>query len=299
MFVYSIKNEFFTKYDPYWICRLLAFKASSAAIVLCLWNAFFFAPDSPGLYFMSTMIGVIATEMLPAYTKKQQLIVFWKLVMMVSITIILFGFFSYFNFIQLIGVTVLTYIYFRVLAKDAQTAVVPAILIMFGIVGTQSGNTDFNTAINSMLFYIEFGLVGSLAVLLFPNFRDKTFKSAFLRLLQQDLVGAEKGNFTNHNQGILNDLSFMKVQLPHLNPAYSALYASVISYQLALAKEVGRGLKASSSLALALRSLFDAVSNEAMIDTTNTKGAIAEISDANSIPSISKLIDDWNRVCKA
>lgn len=299
MFVYSIKNEFFTKYDPYWICRLLAFKASSAAIVLCLWNAFFFAPDSPGLYFMSTMIGVIATEMLPAYTKKQQLIVFWKLVMMVSITIILFGFFSYFNFIQLIGVTVLTYVYFRVLAKDAQTAVVPAILIMFGIVGTQSGNTDFNTAINSMLFYIEFGLVGSLAVLLFPNFRDKTFKSAFLRLLEHDIASLKKENFTNNNQGVLSDLSFMKAQLPRLNPSFADLYSSVISCQLSLGEEKSALLNSSLPVVSLLENLLNAVYNEKALDKKEIKPPITQSIDVDSLRSISNLINNWNQVCKA
>ena len=299
MFVYSIKNEFLTKYDPYWICRLLAIKASTAAIALCLWNAFFFAPESPGLYFMSTMIGIIATEMLPAYTKKQQLIVFWKLVMMVSVTIIIFGFISYFNFMQLIGVTVLTYVYFRVLAKDTQTAIVPAILIMFGIIGTESGNTDFNIAINSMLFYIEFGIVGSFVVLLFPNFRDKTFKSAFLRLLEQDLASTTKTNFTNNNQGILNDLSFMKAQLPRLSPLYADLYTSVISYQLSLSKENGALLKPPSALASLLQNLLNSVSNEKSLDTKDITSPMTQSIDEDSLRCITNLINSWNQVCRA
>jgi hypothetical protein len=248
---------------------------------------------------MTTMIGVIATEMLPAYTKKQQLIVFWKLVMMVSVTIIIFGFISYFNFIQLIGVTVLTYVYFRVLAKDTQTAIVPAILIMFGIIGTESGNTDFNIAINSMLFYIEFGIVGSFVVLLFPNFRDKTFKSAFLRLLEQDLASTTKTNFTNNNQGILNDLSFMKAQLPRLSPLYADLYTSVISYQLSLSKENGALLKPPSALASLLQNLLNSVSNEKSLDTKDITSPMTQSIDEDSLRCITNLINSWNQVCRA
>lgn len=294
MFVYSIKSEFLAKYDPYWVCRLLALKAATAAIALCLWNAFFFTPTSPGLYFMTTLIGVIATEMLPVYSKKEQLLIYWKLILMIAITVIIFGFISYFNFIELAGVTVLTYLYFRVLTTDTQSATVPAILIMFGIIGTESGNTDINTAINSLFFFIELGLVGTVVVLLFPNFRDKTFKSAFLRLLQKDLSSIKKGSFSNNDQAILNDLSFMKAQLPRLNQTYSDLYTKIISYQIALAKENKVVLEPSSPLT----SLIQAVSNEQILDQNYLKVSANQGMNDDSIRCISNLINGWNQVCK-
>lgn len=299
MSVYSINNQYLEKFDPFWIGRLLGLKAASAAIALCLWNAFFFTPTSPGLFFMTTLIGIIATESLPAYTKKQQLLLFWKLILMIVAIIIIFGLISYFNFMTLVGVTALTYLLFRVLATNAQTAMVPAIFVMFGMIGLQSGDTDLNSALNSLFFYIEFGLVGSVVILLFPNFRDKTFKSAFLQLLKNDLGLTTKDNFSNNNQDILGALSFMKAQLPYLNQTYSSLYTNIISYQIFLAKKNSSVLEPSSPLTLALKDLSTAVSEETTLEKSHAKAPIdASIGD-DSMHSISNLIDSWNQACKA
>lgn len=299
MSVCSIKNKFLAKFDPYWICRLLGIKAASGAIALCLWNAFFFSPSSPGMYFMTAMIGIIATEALPAYTKKQQLIIFWKLEMIIAATIIIFGFISYFNLMALIGVTTLTYLYFRVLASNTQTAMVPAILVMFGMVGLESGNTDLNAAANSLLFYIEFGLIGSVIILFFPNFRDKTFKSAFLRLLENDLGLLTQADFSNNNQAILSDLSFMKAQLPYLHQAYSNLYENIISYQISLSKQNRLPPESSAQLIMALENLSTAVSEERVLEKGTLKAPIDKGIDDSSMHSTSNLIDGWNQACKA
>lgn len=299
MSVYSIKNKFLAKFDPYWICRLLGIKAASGAIALCLWNAFFFSPSSPGMYFMTAMIGIIATEALPAYTKKQQLIIFWKLEMIIAATIIIFGFISYFNLMALIGVTTLTYLYFRVLASNTQTAMVPAILVMFGMIGLESGNTDLNAAANSLLFYIEFGLIGSVIILFFPNFRDKTFKSAFLRLLENDLELITKGNFSNNNQAILSHLSFMKSQLPYLKQAYSDLYENIISYQISLSKQNELLLELSAPQIFALENLSTAVKDEHLFDKKKLQAQIDIKTDSKALHFISNLIDGWNQACKA
>lgn len=299
MSVYSIKNKFLAKFDPYWICKLLGIKAASGAIALCLWNAFFFSPSSPGVYFMTAMIGIIATEALPAYTKKKQLILFWKLEMIIAVTIIIFGFISYFNLMALIGVTTLTYLYFRVLASNTQTAMVPAILVMFGMVGLESGNTDLNAAANSLLFYIEFGLIGSVIILFFPNFRDKTFKSAFLRLLENDLGLLTQADFSNNNQAILSDLSFMKAQLPYLNQAYSNLYENIISYQISLSKQNRLPPESSAPLIMALENLSTAVSEERVLEKGTLKAPIDKGIDDSSMHSTSNLIDGWNQACKA
>lgn len=299
MFVYSIKYKFLAKYDPYWICRLLALRASSVAVVLCLWNAFFFSPNSPGLYFMTIMMGVVATEILPAYNKKQQFFLYWKLIMMIAISTIIFGFISYFHLLALLGVTALTYLYFRVLATNTQTAMVPAIMVMFGIIGIEDANTDLDAAVNSLLFYIEFGLVGSVALFLFPNFRDKTFKSAFLQLLQKDSAAIGKADFSNDNQDILSDLAFMKSQLPYLEQAYTDFYAEVVLYQMALAKQNVDFLAASSPFALMLTELSAAVSAEKIVDKKNVKAALEKNISGDSTHCISNLVDGWNQLCRA
>lgn len=299
MFVYSIKDSWLTKYDPYWICRLLALKASTAAIILCLWNAFFFSPSDPGLYFMAILIGVMSPEMLPAYSKKQQLLIFWKLVLIIAFTTILFGFISYFKVLTLIAITALTYLYFRFLATNTQTAFIPAILVMFGIVGVESGDTDFNAAANSLLFYIELGLVGSVTVLFFPNFRDKLFKSAFLRLLQTNTALIDTAAFTNNDQRILNDLSFMKAQLPRLNQAYADLYANILSYQITLSRQKSTSLTPSSPLVAVLPALFTAVSAEERLSTLAFTLPIESGADEKSMLCISNLVKGWNQSCKA
>lgn len=248
---------------------------------------------------MTILTGVIATEILPVYSQKQKLFVYWKLIMMIAISTIIFGFISYFTVMALVGVTALTYLYFRVLATNTQTAMIPAIMIMYGVIGTQGGSTDLDAAINSLLFYIEFGLVGTVALFLFPNFRDKTFKSAFLQLLQSDSVSIDKAEFSNNNQGILSDLAFMKSQLPYLNQAYSDFYAEVVLYQIALAKQNITSLTPTSPFGSLALELSNAVSDEKMLDKKNLRLPVEQNVIGDSTHCISNLVDGWNQLCKA
>ncbi len=98
-------------------------------------------------------------------------------------TTMIFGMFSYFRFGLFIVVMTFSYLVLRFMAANPKVAAVPTIMIMWGIVNMSGGATDLNAVANNYLYYFEFGAMGTITVLLFPDFTPKVFDSAFLRIL--------------------------------------------------------------------------------------------------------------------
>lgn len=189
MFVYSVSNSFIDRIDPYWYSRLTGLKLAYIAVILFFINGFFKSPTFPVLYMLVTAAGAVVTELPPINSPKKKILAYIGVVILCITTNSIFGLVSYLKWGLLIGVGIWALILYRLLAKNAKSANLVGVLLLVGIVSIQGDvATDLNGVINHALFYLEFASVGLIALILFPNFRDRVVKSAALRLLETDVA---------------------------------------------------------------------------------------------------------------
>lgn len=231
MSVYSISNKFLDTYDPFWTCRLLSLKVGTAAILLFLCNAFLLAPQSPITYLLTIAIGTLASEVIPAPTRSRKIVNFISIVFLLAISTIVFGMFSYFRFGLFFVVITFTYLVLRFMAASPKVAAVPTIMITWGVMSLGGGATDFNAVANNYLYFFEFGLMGVITILFFPDFTSKVFYSAFIRILESDITHIGDRHYKNSDPHVLTALYVMHSKLPFLPERYNTQYEALIQFQ--------------------------------------------------------------------
>ena len=239
MSVYSVSNNFLDVYDPFWICRLLSLKVGVVTILLFILNAFFLQPQSPVMYLMITVIATMASEVLPAPTRANKIVVFIGVEFLLSTTMIIFAMFGYFRLASFFVLVGFTYLSLRLMVSNVKTAVLPALMIVYGVVSMGSGTTDFNAVANDYLYYFAFGMAGVITILFFPDFTPKVFNSAFLRILESDVANVGNSGYKNSNPAVLAAISVIHSKLPLLPERYSAMYEAVIEFQDAFMRPKG------------------------------------------------------------
>lgn len=232
MSVYSVSNRYLDKYDPYWLCRALSLKAGSTAILLCLCNAFLKSPQSPVSYMMTILIGVIASEVLPTKTKAQRVVIFISIVGLLSTICMVFGVFSYFRYGLYLAVLIASYLLLKFMVSNAKAAAIPTLMILWGFMQLEGGApTDLNAVMNSYLYFIEYGLMGLIVVLFFPNFKTNMFMSAFLRILESDVRNVGVASYKNSNPEVLGAITVLNNTAKILPENYTELYKGIILFQ--------------------------------------------------------------------
>ncbi len=232
MSVFTISNRFLDPYDPFWICRTLALKMGTVAILLFLCNAFLMAPSSPVPFILTTIVGTAASEMLPTHSKLKKLGTLFSVVFILAIPSMLFGLFSYFKLSLFLLVISFTYFALRFMAINPKTAAIPVMMITWGLMQLAGGaGTNLNAVGNNYFYFVEFALVGAITVLFFPNFAPNIFKSAFIRVLENDAKRIGTKDFKNSEAIVLGSMSMMRSKLPLLPETYQVLYESIIKFQ--------------------------------------------------------------------
>jgi hypothetical protein len=236
MSVYSVSNKYLDAYDPFWTCRLLSLKVGVATILLFICNAFLLAPQSPMFYILTTVLATLASEAIPAPNRLRKFANFSLILFLLATSTMIFGMFSYFRFGLFFVVMAFSYLVLRFMAANPKVAAVPTIMIMWGIVNLNGGSTDFNAVANNYLYYFEFGMMGAITVLLFPDFTPRVFDSAFLRILGSDVENIGNTHYRNSHPGVLSALSVIHSKLPFLPERYTMLYEAIINFQNAFMK---------------------------------------------------------------
>lgn len=232
MSVYSIKNNYLDKVDPFWTCRLLSLKVGCTAILLFICNGFLKSPFSASTFMMTALAGVLATELLPVQNRLKQVLLYFGIITALSMTDMLFGLFSYFRFGLFLFILVYSYLVLVVLAKNVKSATVPTVFILWGIMQLEGGApTDLVAVENSLLYFYEYALCGAIVVYFFPNFKINVFMSAFIRLLEEDIKNVDNRNFKNSDKFILTALSTLYSKLPFCPDSYKELYRAIIYFQ--------------------------------------------------------------------
>jgi hypothetical protein len=181
---------------------------------------------------MTTLIGVLATEIFPISSKTKQVITLLGLVTLLASTNMLFGLFSYFRFGLFVFLVLFSFVILRLMAKNAKSAAIPTLMMLWGLMQLEGGApTDLTAVANSMLYYYEFALCGVITVLIFPNFKTNSFMSAFLRILETDISNIGKPGFKNSNSVVLTAFSVLEAKTPLCPPTYFNLYQAIIVFQ--------------------------------------------------------------------
>lgn len=262
MSVYSVSNRFLDAYDPFWVCRLLSLKLGTVAILLFLCNAFLMAPQSPMTYILTTAIGTLASEVMPAPTTARKITNFILVVFLLATSTMIFGIFSYFRFGLFFVVVAFTYLVLRFMAANPKVAALPTIMILWGIMNTSNGPTTLNAVSNNYLYFFEFGMMGVLTILFFPDFTPKVFDSAFVRILESDIANVGNPHYRNSEPGVLSALYVIRSKLPLLPATYTTLYEALIQFQNAFMKPHGLNAEERLLAQSLLSELKDAVCKE-------------------------------------
>lgn len=298
MSVYSVSNKYLDTYDPFWLCRLLSLKLGTVAILLFLCNAFLMAPQAPMVYILTTAIGTLASEAIPAPTRLKKLVVFVGIIFLLATSTMVFGMFSYFRFGLFLVVIAFTYLVLRFMAASPKVAAVPTIMITWGVMNLGGGATDFNTVANNYLYFFEFGLMGVVTILFFPDFTTNVFKSAFLRILEADVANIGNPNFINSDARVLSALYVIHAKLPLLPASYNTLYEAIIHFQNEFMKPHGLNAEEQLLSKSVLSELIVAVNNNAAFSLDSDNPKKIRSSNNPAYRMFSSLVGGYNQ-CRA
>ena len=299
MSVYNIKNRFLDLYDPFWTCRILSLKIGTVTILLCLFNAFLKAPQSPMLYMMTVMISTAATEVLPLKSRLKKLGAFFFLLFLLSTSGMLFGLFSYFRVGLLVFIMVFSYLALRFLATNPKAAVVPSLMIIWGVMQLEGGgSTDLNAVANSYLYFVEFGLAGVITILFFPDFTPNVFKSALIRILESDVRGLVDKNLKNNRNTVLSALYVLRSKLSYLPSQYEALFQAVIHFQHNFIKSTAHHPEVVPIAKPVLEAFISSIDRGKAFSIKGDHLQKLMLVDGDAYRSLSNLVNQYNR-CKA
>jgi hypothetical protein len=232
MSVFTIRNKFLDVYDPFWLCRVLALKAGTVVILLFLCNTFLSVPQSPTLYMMTTLFGVLFSELLPSTSRWSKFGIYLSVIILMSMGSIFYGLLSYFKISLFLFLMVFTYIVLRFMVKSAAAAPLPILILTWGLIQLEGGGaTNFTAVANNLLYYFEFGLMGIITIAFFPDFTQHIFKSAFIRVLESNARHVGDPNYRNSNPVVLAALYIMRTKLGQLPETYKNLYESIVMFQ--------------------------------------------------------------------
>lgn len=299
MSVYNIKNRFLDPYDPFWMCRIISLKIGTVTILLCLCNAFLKAPQAPMLYMMTVVICTAATEVLPLNSRLKKLGAFFFLLFLLSTSGMLFGLFSYFRAGLLIFFMVFSYLALRFLATNPKAAVVPSLMIIWGVMQLEGGgSTDLNAVANSYLYYVEFGLAGVITILFFPDFTPNVFKSALIRILESDVRGLVDKNLKNNRAVMLSALYILRSKLSYLPSQYEALFQAVIHFQHDLIESTTHHPEVAPIAKPVLEAFISSIDRGEVFSLKGDQLQKLMLIDGDAYRSLSNLVNQYNR-CKA
>ena len=299
MSVYKIRNRFLDLYDPYWICRILSLKIGTVTILLCLCNAFLKAPQGPMAYMLTVIICTAATEALPLGSKSKKLAAYFLLTFLLSTSGMLFGLFSYFRVGMFLFIMIFTYLVMRFMATNPKAAVVPSLMIIGGVMQMEGGgSTDLNAVANSYLYYAEFGMMGVITILFFPDFTPNIFKSALIRILESDMKGLGDRSFKNSHPAIMSALFVIHSKLPFLPPSYEAFYQAVVQFQHDFVQSPSLTAEEQVAIRKVISELISAIDHDQTFSLTSECSQKIKDLNRSAYQSISSLVDGYN-LCKA
>ena len=299
MSVYRIKNQFLDVYDPFWVCRILSLKIGTVIILLCLCNAFLKSPQAPMVYMLTVLICTAATEALALDSRIKKLTTFFLIIFLLSTTGMLFGLFSYFRIGLFVFFMLFSYLALRFMATNPKAAVVPSLMILWGVIQLEGGApTNLNAIANSYLFYVEFGLMGVITILFFPDFTPNIFKSAMIRILEADIKGIGDKSFKNSQASVLTALYVIHSKLPLLPPQYAALYQTIVEFQHDFVRSPELTPEAELIAKSMLSELIEAINHEKTFSLNHEYSTKIKALNSSAYRSISNLVDGYN-LCKA
>lgn len=298
MCVYGVSNKYLDAYDPFWICRLLSLKVGAATILLFLCNAFLMAPQSPTLYILTTAIATLATEVMPAPTKEKKLVNFITIIFLLATSTVIFGLFSYFRLGLFLMVLAFTYLTLRFMAASPKVAALPTVMITWGVINLGGGATDLNQVANNYLYFFEFGLMGAITVLMFPDFSLNVFKSAFIRILESDVESIGNKHYKNSDPRVLSALFMIHSKLPALPENYSQLYEAIICFQNEFLKPHNLSIEDRLWCKSILSELMGAINRDQVFSLEIPNGQMIRENNPVVFSILAKLVDSYN-LCKA
>ncbi|MGI9143857.1 MAG: hypothetical protein ACR2IJ_11775 [Fluviibacter sp.] len=297
MSVYSVSNKYLDTYDPFWVCRLLSLKVGTATILLFLINGFILKPQSPMLYIMITLIGTLASEVMPAPTRVKKILIFIGIDFLLASSMLVFQMFSYFRWALFAVLIVFTYLSLRFMVANPKAAVIPTLMIMFGVVSSSGGATDFTAVANSYLYYFVFGLAGIVTILFFPDFTPNIAKSAFIRILESDVANVGNAKYKNSNPAVLTALSVMHGRLPLLPECYRIFYEAIIQFQNDFMRASNLNAKAQMLGQCVLSELIVAVQNDVPYFLDGTNAQRLKVVNDRAYSMFANLVAGYNQ-CK-
>lgn len=280
MSVFTINNKFLDPYDPFWICRILALKMGTVAILMFLCNAFLKSPQSPVGYMLAMLVGTASSELLPVNSRLKKLGIFATIILVLSTTAALFSLFSYLKLGLFLLVIAFTYLVLRMMATNTKAAALPVFMIVWGIMQLGGGAaTDLTGVLNNYLYYFEFALMGIITIIFFPDFTPNIFKSALIRILESDVQNIGNAHYKNSQPNVLAALYMIRTKLPLLPDSYQLLYESIVQFQNEFMRPNQTSLEDQRLVKSILLDVIHAISHKTnFIDTSSD---LAKLKDLN------------------
>ncbi|MDN3986565.1 hypothetical protein QWY27_03120 [Zwartia sp. IMCC34845] len=277
---------------------MLSLKLGTLMILMCLCNAFLNSPGMPVEFMLVTFIATAASEILPAKTRLKKVLILIAVILLLSTTGVLFGLFSYFRTSLFLFTVIFTYLSLRFMAVNAKAAVLPSLMIMWGILQLEGSTTNLTEILNNYLYYAEFGLMGVITILFFPDFTLNIVKSAFIRILEADIASLKHAKLHSNDTAFLSALNIIRAKLPFLSEDYHDLYQNIIVFQHTFIKATGLNSQDQTLTMSVLSELIEAINKNQMYVMNSESLCLLEKQNIGAYTGLKKLIESYN-ACKA
>lgn len=184
------------------------------------------------------------------------------------------------------------------MAVNAKAAVLPSLMIMWGILQLEGSTTNLTEILNNYLYYAEFGLMGVITILFFPDFTLNIVKSAFIRILEADIASLKHAKLHSNDTAFLSALNIIRAKLPFLSEDYHDLYQNIIVFQHTFIKATGLNSQDQTLTMSVLSELIEAINKNQMYVMNSESLCLLEKQNIGAYTGLKKLIESYN-ACKA
>lgn len=301
MFIYKLSSKL-DKLDPYWYARLMALKAAYLATGMFIANLLL-RPSMPSVTMLLSGVGVFLAEMPTMNDLDKKDKIYLGYIILISLTVIIFSSTSYMQVPFLIAIAGWAYLLYFVLRKKPEVFSIVSVLLMLATISQEGINTgNYFTTWNTVLFILEFALIGFWLHKMFPFLYHKIWLSSFIRSLETIAAIAKSGDVVSslvlrkHSMVSKSSLLLLKNK-PYVILA-SAIHKDISAYHYYLYNLISTDDKDFSltNIVEDFSVLLHAVKNLQICAYTVRDADYEELDFHNT--KFSEILLNWNKLCE-
>lgn len=301
MFIYKLSSRL-DKLDPYWYARLMALKAAYLATGMFIANLLL-RPSMPSVTMLLSGVGVFLAEMPTMNDLDKKDKIYLGYIILISLTVIIFSSTSYMQLPFLVAIAGWAYLLYFVLRKKPEVFSIVSVLLMLATISQEGINTgNYFATWNTVLFILEFALIGFWLHKMFPFLYHKIWLSSLVRSLETIVSIAKSGEKSSslllRKHSMVSKSSMLLLKHKPYATLASTIHNDISAYHYYLYNLISIEDKDFSLIDIAddFSVLLSAVKNLQICAYTASYAECEEL-DFHNI-KFSEILLSWNKLCE-